>query len=197
MEEKKDIIFHCGKELFSSKGFKDTKIADIAKMAGMAVGTFYNYYPSKESLFLDIYLKENYKLKERIKEEVDVTGTPIEVARKVFYYNISGIESNPILKQWYNKDLFSKLEKDFHTHQGMESIHELMNKDILELIRNWKAEGEIRDDLDDELILALFNVIPYVDIHKQEIGLQHFPQILDYLLTFIMEGITKKGDKIT
>ena len=51
MKDKKTDIFNCGKELFSSKGFKDTNVSDITKVAGMGVGTFYNYYDSKEKLF--------------------------------------------------------------------------------------------------------------------------------------------------
>lgn len=48
MEDKKADIFNCGKELFSSKGFKDTNVSQIA------VG-YINYYSSKKKLFLDIY----------------------------------------------------------------------------------------------------------------------------------------------
>ena len=72
MEDKKAEIFRCGKELFSSKGFKDTNISDITKMCGIAVGTFYNYYASKEKLFIEIYLRENEELKRSMMAKVDV-----------------------------------------------------------------------------------------------------------------------------
>ena len=49
----KSAIFACGKELFSSKGFKKTNIKEIAEQAGIGVGTFYNYYDSKEQLFIE------------------------------------------------------------------------------------------------------------------------------------------------
>ncbi len=65
-----------------------------------------------------------------------------------------------------------------------------MNKGTIELIKKWKAERKIRDDLDDKLILAIFNSIPYIDIHKEQIGIQYFPQIIDYLAEFIMKGLT-------
>lgn len=51
MEDKKTAIHECAKELFNAKGFKDTDISEITKMAGAAVGTYYNCYPSKEKLF--------------------------------------------------------------------------------------------------------------------------------------------------
>ena len=33
------------------KGYKATAISEIAKQAGVAVGSFYNYYDSKEAIF--------------------------------------------------------------------------------------------------------------------------------------------------
>lgn len=45
--DKKEKIFNAGRELFYSKGFKDTNVSDITRLAGVGVGTFYNYYSSR------------------------------------------------------------------------------------------------------------------------------------------------------
>ena len=63
MEDKKEDILNCGRKIFSSKGFKNTNVSDITKMAELGTGTFYNYYSSKEQLFIEIFLEENLKLK--------------------------------------------------------------------------------------------------------------------------------------
>ncbi len=189
MEDKKTDIFNCGKALFSSKGFKDTNVSDITKAAGIGVGTFYNYYGSKEQLFMDIYMKENEDLKKSF-EAIDMDTDPVKAIQEVLSANLAGINSNPILKEWYNKELFSKLEKQYIQQGGMESIAEMMDGGTLALIKKWKAEGRLRRDLEDDMILAIFHAIPYVDIHKEEIGLQYFPQIMQYLTEFIMKGLT-------
>jgi len=190
MEDKKADIFNCGKKIFSSKGFKDTNVSDITKMVGIGVGTFYNYYSSKEKLFIEIYLKENEELKREIMESVDTGDDPVKVLKEVMAINFNGMNSNPILKEWYNRDLFSKLEKEFYEQGGLKNIDEFMSSGTVELIKKWKAEGKIRNDLDDNMILAIFNSIPYIDIHKSEIGIQYFPQILEYLVEFIMKGLS-------
>jgi hypothetical protein len=123
-------------------------------------------------------------------ESINLNNDPVTLVTKIVTQNISAINSNLILKEWYNRDLFSKLEKQYYEQGGMKSIAELMNSSTLELIRRWKADGKIRNDLDDDLILAIFSAIPYVDIHKEEIGLQHFPQIMYYLTEFVMKGLT-------
>nr|WP_307889926.1 TetR/AcrR family transcriptional regulator [Clostridium botulinum] len=66
MEDKKTLIYDCAKEIFAIKGFKDTNISDIAKMAGMAVGTFYNYYPSKENFLWTFIWKKTQSLKRAV-----------------------------------------------------------------------------------------------------------------------------------
>lgn len=190
MIDKKADILNSARELFYSKGFKYTKVSDIAKMAGVGVGTFYNYYSSKEKLFLEIYIKESEDIKKRIVESIDLNDDPVTMVTKFVTQNISAINSNLILKEWYNRDLFNKLKQYFYEQGGLESIDKFMHSGKAELNKRWKAEGKIRDDLDDELINAMFNSILYIDIHKSEIGIQHFPRILHYITEFIMKGLT-------
>ena len=188
MKDKKADIFQCGKEQFYSKGFKDTNISDIAKSAGIAVGTFYNYYSSKEELFIDIYTKENEQLKKEVMESLDLNQDPVSVVKKIVEQNMNAINSNPILKEWYNPDLFRKLEKFYHgeSAKNNDSLSNLYK----DLFKKWKMEGRIRDDIDDGMLLALFDSLVYIDTHKEEIGIQHFPQINLYLAEFIMRGLT-------
>jgi AcrR family transcriptional regulator len=189
MRDKKADIFNCGRKLFSSKGFKDTSVLDITIMAGVGAGTFYNYYASKEKLFLEIYIKENKELKKHLFESIDINDDPVSLVTKLVTKNISDINSNLILKEWYNKELFSKLEQYVYEQGGLESIDEFIHSGKIELIKKWKAAGKIRDDLDDAMIIAILNSILYIDIHKSEIGIQHFPQILYYITEFIMKGL--------
>jgi AcrR family transcriptional regulator len=188
MEDKKVNIYNCGEKLFSSKGFKNTNVADITEMAGVGVGTFYNYYTSKDQLFVEIFMKENEELKKSL--EIDQDSEPIKAVLKLFSINQSGISTNPILKEWYNNDLYGKLEKLVREQGDAVHVADLMNSKMLGLIKKWKTKGKIRYDLDDGLILAILNAISYIDLHKEEIGLQYFPQIIYYFTRFMMEGLT-------
>ncbi|EJW15920.1 transcriptional regulator, TetR family [Paenibacillus alvei DSM 29] len=182
------MIFNCGWELFHSKGFKDTNISEIAKMAGIAVGTFYNYYPSKERLFFEIYMKENEKFKKRMIESLDMNQDPVTLVKQIVEQNISATNTSNILKEWYNHDLFRELEQYYEEVKAEDdSIRSLYTG----LFKKWKAEGKIRDDIDDELLPAFLDSLAYIDAHKEEIGLSHFPQLIQYLAEFIMKGLTE------
>ena len=91
-------------------------------MAGIATGSFYNYYTSKDQLFMEIYLDENKKLKKRIMEAIDLTGDPLDVTKEMMLQNYKGMSKNPILKEWYNKDVFSRIEQKYREEKGIEHV---------------------------------------------------------------------------
>ncbi|TEB14972.1 putative acrEF/envCD operon repressor [Pelotomaculum sp. FP] len=190
MGDKKEDIFNAGKELFSARGFKDTNVSDITKMAGVGVGTFYNYYSSKEKLFLEIYLEENVKLKKSMMESIDLDADPLKVVKELMAFNIRGMKSNPILREWYNRDVFSKLEQHYREENGIKYV-DFLYHNFAEVIKKWQVEGKIRDNIDVKLIMAFFTALINIDTHKEEIGIEYFPQILDYLAEFVMKGLTE------
>ncbi|WMJ90298.1 TetR/AcrR family transcriptional regulator [Anaerocolumna sp. MB42-C2] len=188
MEDKKTDIYNYGKELFSSKGFKDTNVADITKKAGVSVGTFYNYYSSKEKLFMDIFIDENVKLKKNMMSSVNIEDTPLDFIKGFLSMNIAGMKSNPILKEWYNHDVFNKIEKLFRQENGNDSVSFIYGNS-LEMVTKWQAEGKMRSDLSSELIMTIFAALVNIDTHKEEVGLQHFPQVLDLITEFVIKGL--------
>ena len=46
-KQKKEALFHTSFDLFTTKGFSKTSIADIVEKAGVAKGTFYLYFKDK------------------------------------------------------------------------------------------------------------------------------------------------------
>ncbi|MGK9250512.1 TetR/AcrR family transcriptional regulator [Paenibacillus humicus] len=59
-EEKKkatrDAIVRCALELFARHGYAETTVNQITDHAGVAKGTFFNYFESKEEVLCDIQL---------------------------------------------------------------------------------------------------------------------------------------------
>ena len=52
--DKRDSIIESALKLFEEKGYHSTKISDIVQNAGMAQGTFYLYFKSKEDMFRQV-----------------------------------------------------------------------------------------------------------------------------------------------
>jgi len=47
-------IVECARKLFNDKGFEQTTTRDLAEAAGIAAGTLFNYFPTKEALAMTI-----------------------------------------------------------------------------------------------------------------------------------------------
>ncbi len=54
-EAKRQLLIHAAIQMFAQKGFHETKMQDIADYAAVGKGTLYEYFATKEDLFLAVY----------------------------------------------------------------------------------------------------------------------------------------------
>lgn len=189
--DKRNEILKAARTLFAEHGFKATNIKKITDLAGIAAGTFYLYFESKIHVFMTIFLDENVKLKRSVMERVDFDADPREVVQQVMLLNQEGMISNPILREWSNREVFAKVEQIYREEKGLDQV-DFMYAIFKEIVEKWQAEGKMRNDFDSELIMAMFIAIINIDFHKDEIGIQYFPEILGYLFGFLMDGLLIK-----
>ena len=75
IENLQGTILKAGKEILDSGGFDAFNIRAVSKECNIAVGTIYNYYPSKENLVANIMLEDWQmrvgKIKDKIKPSFD------------------------------------------------------------------------------------------------------------------------------
>ncbi|KQZ85239.1 hypothetical protein ASD56_02430 [Microbacterium sp. Root166] len=56
--------------MFVEHGYQGTAMSDIARRAGMSVGTLYNRFPSKEDLFLEVFQSYGRRQAERVRDAI-------------------------------------------------------------------------------------------------------------------------------
>lgn len=64
-QRRQQRIFSTAIQLFQEKGFHATHMSDISKRAELAVGTLYNYYPSKNDLVAEIMEQKWHEMLDR------------------------------------------------------------------------------------------------------------------------------------
>jgi AcrR family transcriptional regulator len=69
--ERERRIVKAAEKLFARKGYTEVAMEDVAASAGLAVGTIYNYFPSKSALLLAIVRRESESLLARGKKILD------------------------------------------------------------------------------------------------------------------------------
>lgn len=98
-------ILRASRKLFSTVGYEDTMIEDIAKIAEVSKATVYNYFPNKESLligtvdevFARVYeliqnglaecANSEQKLRRVLEEVVRASADYLSLSRKITYLN--------------------------------------------------------------------------------------------------------------
>jgi len=79
-EEKQDLIRQAAIRTFSRKGFYNTRAEEIAHEAGIAVGTIYNYFASKEEILLSIFKIE---FEQRMQLFHDMLASDLPIPNKI------------------------------------------------------------------------------------------------------------------
>lgn len=75
-EGKRAAILEAALTLFALQGFAGTPVPEIANAAGVAAGTIYNYFPSKEALVNELYRQWKGALLASLTTGFPIDGTP-------------------------------------------------------------------------------------------------------------------------
>lgn len=92
-QDKHTAILDAAYTLFGSKGFYETKISEVADLAGIAKGTVYLYFSSKEDLFMAVTRRDCEEFLEELdtalKQTKDISGGLQIIARHhmLFYFD--------------------------------------------------------------------------------------------------------------
>jgi hypothetical protein len=94
------------------------------------------------------------------------------------------------LREWFSRDAYNKLEKYLQDENGTEEFEEDYSYNLFTgIIKKWQVEGVFRSDIDSGMIMAILNTFQYIDMHKYDIGNQYFPQLLEYVIEFVVKGL--------
>jgi AcrR family transcriptional regulator len=81
--DKRQAILSAARELFATRGYDETTIAEIARVAGVAVGTVYLYFQSKHDILLDVCLALNEEVAQAIRSPANLELPIRQVPRAI------------------------------------------------------------------------------------------------------------------
>ncbi len=83
VSDKREAILRAAIKVFAGKGFFNSKVADIAKQAGIADGTVYLYFKSKDEILHSIFDRAMVEFISEAKREIAGVESPEERLRRV------------------------------------------------------------------------------------------------------------------
>lgn len=157
-DDKRERILDAATIEFAEKGFTAANINIIAKNAGISIGSMYNYFASKEDLFLTVF-DHGYRLLEEALIEVS------QVEGDIFDKFEALIRTAQVTSRKYRKltQIYLDSTSEGLTHlsrrlsRKFESITAQYYHDMLVNARN---EGIIGNDIDEKVVsFCLDNLI--------------------------------------
>ncbi len=143
---RRDEIMAAAKEVFARQGFHTTTIADIAKRAGLAYGSVYWYFDSKDELFHALMAVEESALRKHVGATLAKLGGPAEDAggeaqfRAAVQATFEFFEADKATVKLLFRDAYALGER-FEKHLG--GIYERFIDDIETFIVASQERGEV------------------------------------------------------
>ena len=190
----RETLMIKGQDLFSTVGLKKTTVDDLVKPAGIAKGSFYKFFPSKEILYLEILEKIETNVRSSMASS-NLEGKELtKESLKAFLSDIvTTIDKNPILLKMFDEQALELIMRKI----PQERIEKHMKNDskwFSGLFKNWRDEGYL-PDTDKDVFSALFRSIFILFTQKEAIGKDLFLPTMDLLFDFIAEGIINSKEK--
>lgn len=163
----KQTIMETAIEQFVQRGFQATSIADIMKAAHMGLGTFYNYFDSKDQLLH--YLLDNLavQLQQRLQHLTAEQKSKAEILREMVLMTAQLVDSNKYVLPLFlsagarpeqaSEEVKVKVKdcgQEPHEHRGHGPAFMAM---FLQLVQEGQASGEFRQDVSAEIITEMFH----------------------------------------
>jgi AcrR family transcriptional regulator len=149
--EKGELILNAALDLFVERGFYGTSVPSVADKAGVAAGTIYHYFASKEALVNAVYKRWKAAISAEVLRDFPFDAPPREQFRRVWERMADFAVSHP-------KE-FAFLELHHHaSYLDPESVaieHQLVGFGV-EMIKR-AQEAQALKPLSPELLMELAN----------------------------------------
>ncbi len=88
-------IVDCAFELLTEREYEEIQVRDVAERAGVALGTVYRYFSSKEHLFADVLVKWSGAMRDRVERSPLQGDGPAEQLTDLYLRAIDAFARRP------------------------------------------------------------------------------------------------------
>ena len=89
---KRELILAAAREIFGEKGYHSTTSEEIAKRAGVGKGTIYQYFDSKQEIFLQMHIEYLKQYSENVTALIKDDSTFEENLRRLIRFHLDHLQ---------------------------------------------------------------------------------------------------------
>ncbi|OCL26510.1 hypothetical protein U472_10970 [Orenia metallireducens] len=186
-KSKKERLIQASIKLFAQQGYHNTTVAEIADEAGVAKGTVYWYFNSKEELFWGIIVSRIESINEKITEEVSkINKTAIEKIGTVIRLQLNLFKDNKNIVKMIHESSFSPGE---NFYKKMQQLRAIGINSVAKIVKEGQENGEFVVDIEAEelanFILGSISGSYNPSVYK----LDKVEEKTDLILNIILNGV--------
>jgi TetR/AcrR family transcriptional regulator, fatty acid metabolism regulator protein len=133
--EKREKILRAAVTVFAERGYFHARVTDVAKAAGVADGTIYLYFKSKEDLLIQVFGEGMERFLAALRREISDVADAREKLRRIIEFHLATIGRDRDLAVVVQVELRHSLKfMSLFTHQGL--------ADYLNVLRETVEEGQ-------------------------------------------------------
>ncbi len=173
---KRERILDAAVRVFAQEGFYNAKVSQIAHAAGVADGTIYLYFKSKDDLLISLFEDRMERVNQNLRDALASSPSAVDRLRAIVRLHLDLVEKNRHMAEVITVEL----------RQSSKFVKEYKNPKFAEFLRliggaiaDGQAAGELRKDLDPHVISrALFGALDEIALAwlvkgKDRIDLSH------------------------
>ncbi|WP_026477448.1 TetR/AcrR family transcriptional regulator [Alkaliphilus transvaalensis] len=196
-ENKRNLILEVSIDEFSRQGYENASISNIVKNAGIAKGSFYQYFEDKKDLFKYIIEVASIKKVSYLGEsQIKASSLDFfELLRVLYRVALQFLRENPKLAL-ISDDFAKNTDREFKEEilgVGIEKSNEFLK----ELLQKGIYKGEINSNIDIDFIAYMLTSLSialgdycrnkFIDLY--EMDEIHYYKLVDQTIELVKQGI--------
>lgn len=156
-EGKRERILEAAIKVFAAEGFYNAKVSQIAHQAGVADGTIYLYFKSKDDLLINLFEDRMEMVNANLRDAIETESTAVTRLKRIVKLHLELVEQNRDMAEVISVEL----------RQSSKFIREYSNPKFAEFLRTiagavveGQRTGELRTGIDPYVFArALFGAL--------------------------------------
>ncbi|EMA61278.1 transcription regulator [Halorubrum distributum JCM 13561] len=186
-------LLEAGKELFTQFGFERTRISDLTARAEIGTSTFYQFFDSKEELYVKVLLLERQRLEEKIADVVAEGETPREEVRLFLKTTLHEVQANPLISALIVdgelrtvQDKLEELEADREFSDNHDTSPDLPFAERWATLDSFRYDNQ---DLIDQLFISLVFTVRSRNAPVGADSTVDYDQVENALVETVVDGL--------
>lgn len=190
-QEREALILKAAEEILSEKGYHETSMDEIAAYVGVAKGTVYLHFPSKENLVVAIFEHDMQQFLQSLDEVIVPTMTNREKLDAVLHFLYGGLFSKRA-RLLYSIASDTDLHKLLVAKGGcMRDLWAQLAERVTNLLDVGKAAGEFDTSLPTNVMMSAFFSLLSPRSYERLVVNEQVPaeKLVDYVGRIYFKGI--------